>query len=43
MKYQILFSLKTMKKYIQMSSAAAMIGTLRVNNALNNNNNQISL
>ena len=30
MKYQVLFSLKTMKKYIQMSSAAVVIGASMV-------------
>ena len=33
MKYQVLFSLKKkkMKKYLRMSSAAVVMGTLRVN------------
>ena len=30
MKYQVLFSLKNNEKYLQMSSAAVVIGTLRV-------------
>ena len=30
MKYQVLFSLKTMKKHLRMSSAAVVIGALRV-------------
>ena len=30
MKYEVLFSLKTMKKYSRLSSAAVVIGTLRV-------------
>ena len=31
MTYQVLFSLKKMKTYLWMSSAAVMTGTLRVN------------
>ena len=31
MKYQVLFSLKIVKKYLQMSSATVVIGALRVN------------
>ena len=31
MKYQVFFSLKKMKKYSRLSSAAAMIGAIRVN------------
>ena len=30
MKYHVLFSLKNMKKYLRMSSAAVLIGTSRV-------------
>ena len=30
MKYQVLFSLKTMKKYSKISSAAVVIGAIRV-------------
>ena len=33
MKYQVLFSLKTMKKYSRLSSAAVVIGVLRVKHA----------
>ena len=35
MKYQVLVSLKTMKAYSRMSSAAVLIGTLRVESAEN--------
>ena len=31
MKYQVLFSLKNNEKYLKMSSAAVVIGALRVN------------
>ena len=31
MKHQVLFSLKTMKTYSRLSSAAAVIGALRIN------------
>ena len=34
MKYQVLFYQKTMKKYSSLSSAAVVIGTLRVNSSL---------
>ena len=34
MKYQVLFSLKTMKKYSRLLSAAVVIGAYRVNHHL---------
>ena len=34
MKYQVLFSLKTMEKYLCMLSAAVVLGALRVKAAL---------
>ena len=34
MKYQVLLSLKTVKKYLKMSSAAVVIGALRVKKSL---------
>ena len=42
MKYQVLFSLKSNLKYLQMSSASVMIGALRVK-VLQNIKNEISL